>query len=64
MLIMDSSCVPAGFSYLLGFGLGIAAIVLSSWLILLMRAVYREDGAFGVASRTLRPFGCQGSPAL
>lgn len=54
MLIMDSGCVPAGFSYLLGFGLGIAAIVLSSWLVLLMRAVYREDGGFrsGLANAT------------
>lgn len=46
MLIMDSSCFPAGFSYLLGFGMGIAATVLNSWLILLMRAVYRNDGGF------------------
>lgn len=51
---MNSSCFPAGFSYLLGFGFGIAAIVLSSWLILLMRAVYRDDGGFrrGLANAT------------
>lgn len=43
-MIVDSSCFPSGFSYLLGFGMGIAATVLSSWLILLMRAVYRDGG--------------------
>lgn len=43
---MKSSCIPAGFSYLLGFGMGTAAIVLSSWLILYMRAVYQEGGGF------------------
>lgn len=43
---MDSSCLPAGFTYLGAYGLGIALIVLSAWLVLLMRAVYREDGGF------------------
>lgn len=51
---MDSRCFPAGFSYLSAFGFGLAAIVLSSWLVLLMRAVYREDSGFrgGLANAT------------
>ena len=43
---MYSSCVPSGFSYLLTFGFAAALIVLSSWVVLLMRAVYRDDGGF------------------
>lgn len=50
----DSSCVPAGFSYLSGFGLGIFALVLSSWLVQLQRAVYRDGPAMqrGLADAT------------
>lgn len=43
---MDSSCVPSGASYLVAFGFGVIAVVLSSWLVLLMRAVYRHDKGF------------------
>lgn len=46
MLTMDSSCFPAGFSYLFGFGMGVAAVVLSSWLVLLMRGAYYDEGGF------------------
>lgn len=51
---MDSSCFHAGLTYLLAVGVGVAAIALSSWLVLLMRAVYREDGGFrsGLANAT------------
>ncbi|MFK3676205.1 hypothetical protein ACI2IP_00655 [Microbacterium sp. NPDC090218] len=41
--MMGSSCIPSGASYLAAFGFGIVAVVLSSWLVLLMRAVYRDD---------------------
>lgn len=53
-MTMDSSCVPAGFSYLIAFGFGMAAIVLSSWLVLYKRAVYREDSGLqrGLARST------------
>lgn len=44
-MMTDSSCVPAGFSYLTAFGLGIFALVLSSWLVQLQRAVYRDGPA-------------------
>jgi hypothetical protein len=43
---MDSSCIPSGISYLVAFGFGVVAVVLSSWLVLLMRAVYRRDKGF------------------
>lgn len=51
---MESSCFPAGFSYLSAFGFVIAIVVLSSWLVQLQRAVYREDGGFrsGLAEAT------------
>ncbi len=45
-LTMYASCVPSGSSYLLAFGFGAALIVLSSWMVLLMRAVYRDDAGF------------------
>lgn len=47
-----SMCVPAGFSYLTGLGIGIIAIVLSPWLTQLQRAVYRDGPAFqrGIAN--------------
>ncbi|MGI0520965.1 hypothetical protein ABY45_10360 [Microbacterium maritypicum] len=51
----------------MAFGLGVAAVVLSSWLILLMRAVYREDEGFrsGRANATpLWMFGFTGVVAL
>ena len=43
---MDSSCLPAGFSYLTGLAMGLAFVVLSSWIVQQGRAVYREDGGF------------------
>ncbi len=51
---MDSSCFAAGFSYISALGFGLASIVLSSWLVMLMRAVYREAGGFrsGLANAT------------
>lgn len=51
---MEPSCFPAGFSYLSAFGFAIAIVVLSSWLVMLMRAVYREDSGFrrGLADAT------------
>ncbi len=51
---MDSSCFPSGLSYLAAFGFGVAAIVLSSWLVLYKRAVYREGGGLqsGLAKAT------------
>ncbi len=45
-ITMYSSCVPSGLSYLFALGAGAGLIVLSSWVILLMRAVYRDDGGF------------------
>lgn len=42
---MDSSCVPAGIAHLLAFGAGIALVVLSPWLVLWGRAVYRDGPA-------------------
>lgn len=51
---MDSSCLVSGFSYLLASGMAIAAIVLSSWLVQLYRAVYREEDGVrsGLANAT------------
>lgn len=43
---MDSSCLPAGFSYLTGLAMGLAFVVLSSWIVQHGRAVYRKDGGF------------------
>lgn len=49
-----SSCVPAGFSYLTAFGLGVFALVLSSWVVQIQRAVYRDGPALqrGFANAT------------
>ena len=43
---MDSSCFPAGFSYLTAVGMGVLAVVVSSWLVLFVRAVYRDHADF------------------
>lgn len=42
---MDSSCVPSGISYAIMVGFAIALGVLSPWLVLLGRAVYRDGPA-------------------
>lgn len=64
---MDSSCVPAGFSYLAAVGIGFAAIVLSSWVVMLMREAYRDDGGFRASLMTSAPLwmaGLTGAVAL
>ena len=44
--MVDSQCVTAGTAYLVAFGFGIAAVVVSPWLVLAMRAAYTNDGGF------------------
>lgn len=43
--MLDSSCVPSGISYAIMVGFAIALGVLSPWLVLLGRAVYRDGPA-------------------
>ena len=42
----DSSCVPAGMAQVVMVGFAIALVVLSPWLVLWGRAVYRDGPAF------------------
>lgn len=43
---MDSSCVPTGTAQVIMVGFAIALVVLSPWLVLWGRAVYRDGPAF------------------
>lgn len=43
---MDARCVTAGTAYLVAFGFGIAAVVVSPWLVLAMRAAYSNERGF------------------
>lgn len=43
---MDSSCVPSGTAQVIMVGFAIALVVLSPWLVLFGRAVYRDGPAF------------------
>lgn len=64
---MDSSCFPAGFSYLTAVGMGFAAVVLSSWFVMLMREVYRDDRGLQRAVANASPLwlvGFTGAAAL
>lgn len=60
-ITMYSSCVPSGLSYLFALGAGAGLIVLSSWVILLMRAVYRDDGGFRRGLANAAPCGSRRS---